>query len=286
VTELYRLSGGGNDFLALAEPARTPPPERIRIWCRRGISLGADGLFTLRRAGEPGAAPDGTPRVIMNYFNADGSAAELCANGTRCAARLAYSLGWAEDAVDVVTGAGVFRARPAGPDAVELEAPPPGRPPQGRTLEVDGERWEGWWVRVGVPVLVVPWEQSLATAPVAAVGPRLRSHPDLAPEGANVDFVRFVGPRRLELRIWERGVEAETLASGTGVLAAVLTALHLGRGRLPMEVLTAGGFTLRVAGTPVTGLPQRWALTGDARLVARETPLPGADAVPEPARWS
>ncbi len=81
----FRLSGGGNDFLALVEPIDDPQPDQIRAWCRRGLSLGADGLFVLDRS------PDG---ARMRYFNADGSAASLCLNGTRCAVRLARHLGW------------------------------------------------------------------------------------------------------------------------------------------------------------------------------------------------
>lgn len=98
---LFRLSGGGNDFLALAEPRTAPDERQIRSWCRRGLSLGADGLFVLRRQGTD---------VAMDYFNADGRIAELCLNGTRCAARLARHLGWCESEVRLITGAGPVRA--------------------------------------------------------------------------------------------------------------------------------------------------------------------------------
>ena len=77
MTEFFRLSGSGNDFLALVEPRREPTAGEIRAWCRRGLSLGADGLFVLRRSG-------GGAR--MDHFNADGGRADLCINGTRCAA--------------------------------------------------------------------------------------------------------------------------------------------------------------------------------------------------------
>src|SRR5215213_2345877 len=102
MTHFYKVSGSGNDFLALAEPFETPAPETIRAWCRRGVSLGADGLFVLRRAG--GGAS-------MEYFNSDGYPADLCLNGTRCAAQLAFHLGWAEGTVQVTTGAGAFAGR-------------------------------------------------------------------------------------------------------------------------------------------------------------------------------
>src|SRR6185295_9294746 len=88
MTELFRTSGAGNDFLALVEPAAPPAPEIIRAWCARGVSLGADGVFTTRRAGEHGDA--GAVRAIdLVYWNADGGEAALCVNATRCAAQLA-----------------------------------------------------------------------------------------------------------------------------------------------------------------------------------------------------
>lgn len=285
MTELYLLSGAGNDFLALVEPQGEPTAEQVRAWCRRGVSLGADGLFVLRRA-EPGA----TPRISMDHWNADGSRAELCANGARCAVRLAVELGWADPAdptgVILETGAGALEARPAGADRVELEAPLPAGAPEELELEAAGESWRGYRLRVGVPYFVLPWQEGpLEEAPLERLGPPLRHHPELAPEGANVDFLRLPGPGdppgRLEVRVWERGVEAETLASGTGALAAALVAVHTGRSAFPVEVATAGGFVLTVDGEP-SGVapPERWTLTGDARLLARLESFDGALAGP------
>jgi len=275
MTALYRMSGAGNDFLVLIEPSADPPPERIRAWCRRGISLGADGVFVLRRR-EPG-------QVSMTHYNPDGGRAELCVNGTRCAALLAFHLGWAEGSVTLLTDAGPVAARRGGPDAITVEVPPPSGPPVEATLEVGGRPWKGFTVRIGVPYFVLVWEGDLATVPIAELGPPLRRHPRLMPDGANVDFLRFPedgpGDGPVEMRVWERGVEAETLASGTGALAAALVAVHLGRRRFPVEIETAGGFVLTVGGSPSDAAPPRsWTLTGDARLLARVEVLGGAGA--------
>ena len=116
MTRFFKVSGSGNDFLALAEPFKTPPPETIRAWCRRGVSVGGDGLFVLRRA-EGG--------VTMEYFNADGFPADLCLNGTRCAAQLAFHLQWAQETVLIRTGAGNVSARQLDDSRVAVDLPAP-----------------------------------------------------------------------------------------------------------------------------------------------------------------
>ena len=104
--------------------------------------------------------------------------------------------------------------------------------------------------------------------------------------GANIDFVRFPSPQRIELRTFERGVEAETLACGTGALAAAAVGLMLGDSTLPLEVLTLGGFRLAIAGEVEDGAPVSWTLAGDARLLARGELTPAALRVPPPPDWS
>lgn len=276
---LHAVSGGGNDFLALVEPVREPTAAEISAWCTRGLSLGADGVFTLRRTG-PG-------RVAMRYWNADGGEAELCVNGTRCAGRLAFALGWADGTVTIDTGAGPLAARPAGATAIGLELPPPAAPPRRRVVAPDGDEIAGWSVSIGVPHFVVPWPFSLADCPVEALGRALRRHDAFAPAGTNVDFVRFPELHRLEIRSYERGVESETLACGTGVLAAVAAGLALGSLVLPVAALTRGGFELAVEGEADGIRVVRWELAGDARLLGEIELGPEASLPPPaPPRWS
>lgn len=295
MTPFYKVSGAGNDFIALVEPPATPPSAgEIRAWCRRGVSLGADGVFLLERAG-PGAAR-------MTYWNSDGGEAALCLNGTRCAARLAFELGWAaaDGALTVETGAGPFAARRVAPGLgsaeIAVEVPPLAAAPEVREVEVDDRRHRGWAVTVGVPHFVLEQPDGVADAPVATLGPALRRHPAFGAGGTNVDFVRFPaapggtdrtrpGRGRLEVRSFERGVEAETLACGTGVLAAVAAGLAAGRLALPAEATTRGGFVLTVDGEADGGLPRRWSLAGDARIVARGELPPEAGALPAPPPW-
>ncbi len=275
-TEYFRVSGGGNDFLALIEPVASPAPEEIRAWCTRGLSLGADGLFVLTR---------GESRVRMDYYNSDGYAADLCLNGTRCAARLAFELGWAADEIAVETGAGVLPARRLDETRVAVELPTVGQPPREVTLQ-DGERlWEGFLVVAGVPHFVLPTADDLTEAPMAEA-PKLRRHPAFGAAGSNVDFVRYTDPHRFEIRSFERGVEAETLACGTGVMAATVVGLLIRRTALPVTVLTRGGFELTVEGDgPANVLPGRWSLAGDARVLAHGRLTAEAAQLPPRPAW-
>jgi diaminopimelate epimerase len=125
--------------------------------------------------------------------------------------------------------------------------------------------------------------EGLGGAPVRELGRAIRYDPAFQPAGTNVNFVRFPDPGRMEIRTYERGVEDETLSCGTGVLASAAVGLATGRARLPLRVLSAGGYELEVAGDPAEG---RWSLAGDARVVAEGELLPGALSSPAPPSWS
>jgi len=270
MTAFFKLSGCGNDFIALVEPAAAPTAAEIRAWCRRGVSLGADGVFTLRRLA--GA-------VEMRYWNSDGGEAALCLNGTRCAARLALHLGWHRERVTVRTAAGDLQARLLDDGALAVEAPPPGRPRQLSLRTADGE-FPGWQVDVGVPHFVCFGDAPVEDVPIERWAPPLRHHADLGSSGANVDFARAVGRHELALRSFERGIEGETLACGTGVLATAAAALVAGLASLPIRAHTRGGFPLDVLGHAAGAAVERWELAGEARLVAQGTLLPGAAESP------
>ncbi|MCB1008728.1 MAG: diaminopimelate epimerase [Acidobacteria bacterium] len=276
---VYKVSGAGNDFLAIVEPHRDPTESEVAAWCARGFAFGADGVFVLRRAGDV---------VRMDHWNADGGRVACCLNATRCATRLALELGWAEREVTLETGAGPIVGRAGARSATAaLVVPTPAEAPREVALEVDGRSHAGWFVTVGVPHVLLVVEESLASAPVAALGPALRRHPDLGPAGSNVDWIRFPDRQTLELRTFERGVEGETLACGTGILASVALGRHLERCDAGVEVRVLGGFTLRAGVAEDPDGRARLLLEGDARILAKlDLTADAAVPPPPPPRWS
>lgn len=285
--EYFKASGAGNDFIVLPAPERHPSPEQVRSWCRRALSIGADGVIAIRRDGSE------TGSVEMVHWNADGTRAELCLNGSRCAARLAFELGWSTtDSLHLHTDSGRLLCRRTAPQRIALELPP-GLVGDSRALTLDlpeagSGSFSGWLLTVGVPHFVLPWPE-LGDLPIGTLGPRLRRHPDLGPPGANIDFVRFPSRDELEIRTFERGVEGETLACGSGVVAAVAVGRATDRLDTSVRATTAGGFVLdvRVAesrSTQSRGL--RFELEGDARLVARGELLAEAETLPDIPAWS
>lgn len=258
-TPFLLVSGAGNDFIALVEqPA--PAAETIEAWCRRGVSVGADGLFNLHRLA--------AGRYALDYANADGAPAALCLNAARCAARLAFEREPDAASLTIETGAGALVAEPVDDSRTAVLVPAPGAG-QATTLRANGRDHPGRRIDVGVPHFVLRWPGDLDEAPVASLGPALRAHPDLGAEGANVHFVDVEPPGRFRIRSYERGVEAETLACGTGVVAAAACGIAEGGLALPVTAETRGGFELRLEAAPdgPDGLA-RWRLSGDARIVA------------------
>lgn len=266
----WKMAGAGNDFLVFAGAPTVGPreAETIRRLCRRGTGVGADGVLFVAEKEVPAGA---RPEVRVDYFNADGGRARFCANGTRCAARFAALRGVAAEEMTLHTGWGPISAtvRADGnvtlrlPEPIALGASVPTFDPEGRSVEPRAAS-----VTVGVPHLVVfcAGEVEVETLDVAALGPPLRRHPEL-PEGANVNFVSVRGGSRLSVRTFERGVEAETLSCGSGVVASAVVA-GAERGQVPpVSVATRSGSALVVDFRLEGSLAHDVTLTGDARLV-------------------
>ena len=257
-----KMAGGGNDFLLFEADGRSLSPgdrRQIARACRRGLSAGADGALLLSLGG--------AGRVRVDYYNADGGLASFCANGTRCAARYAARrrLNASGDHPVLETGWGPIPAHVTGSE-VTLDLPDVSAPEEPIPISGVGLPEKAYPIAVGVPHLVVFVEDGLSDLPIARVAPPLRRHPKL-PEGANVNFVSVESPHALAVRTFERGVEGETLACGSGVVAAAIVAARLGRVDPPVSCRTKSGVAFTVRFEETGQLFTRVALSGDAREI-------------------
>jgi diaminopimelate epimerase len=263
----YKMTGSGNDFVMLDGRTTTPddwPSERIRQVCDRRFGVGADGLVIL--------TPEADAQVRMDFWNCDGSRASMCGNAALCSTRLAARLALAPAVrMSLITAAGTFPTRclPGDTNLAELHLPDfilP-RPPDG--LQPAPGESAGWLATVGVPHLVVEVAQ-LDRDDLMDRGRELRFHPALGPEGANANFVGPVGdPSKAGwgLRTYERGVEGETLACGTGAVAAAVTLAASGRSTLPLALVCRSGRILHITATLSEGKARDVRLVGEGVLV-------------------
>ncbi|QJA05931.1 diaminopimelate epimerase [Thermosulfurimonas marina] len=237
-----KMQASGNDFLLINNFSRRILPEEApvlaRRLCRRRLSVGADGLILLEPPEDP------THAFRWRFFNADGSEAEMCGNGGRCAARFAVEEGLARPVLSFETRAGIIRARVQG-SRVKVALTPPKDLSLGLKLLVEGKPLEVHFVNTGVPHAVVLVED-LEAAPVNSLGPALRYHERFSPAGTNVNFVEILSEEEIAVRTYERGVEGETLACGTGAAASALIAAELGKVRFPVRIRTRGGEILTI----------------------------------------
>ena len=257
-----KMNGAGNDFVVCDNRAGTLTldPSTIARLCDRHRGVGADGLLAV----EP---PEKGADFRMRYYNSDGGEAEMCGNGARCFARFAARLqDEVPDMLSFETQAGLIRASfSGGLVTVNMSAPHDFRPPQ--PLNAGDALCTVQFLNTGVPHAVV-FVHDVEAVDVAAVGAALRWHAAFAPKGTNVNFAQVLEPGSLVLRTYERGVEAETLACGTGVCASALLHHMITGVPSPVSVKVRGGDTLVVAfeRTDAGGF-QNVSLTGPADFV-------------------
>ncbi len=261
--EFYKLSGSGNDFIVIDNRGGLFAPEEmapfVRRVCSRRSSVGADGLIFIENSSRADFS--------WRFFNCDGSEAEMCGNGGRCAARFAQLKGIAPARLVFETAVGLVDAEVKG-RRVSLRLMDPEGPGRELKASVDGKDYTVYPVSVGVPHAVLLMDD-ISELDVEGLGRKLRFHPLFSPAGANVDFVRLLDPHSLELRTYERGVEAETLACGTGAAAAALVAAKVGGAASPVSCKTRGGETLTIYFEKKEGRFTELYLEGDTTLVYR-----------------
>lgn len=235
-----KMNGAGNDFVMLdnRDGKLALSKAQIAQLCDRHRGIGGDGLLAI----EP--AQNGAD-FRMRYYNADGGEAEMCGNGARCFARFAKKVTGKTGDISFETQAGVITAKFFG-DLVRIQMSEPHSLRLGDALHVAGEKLAVHSVNTGVPHAVV-FVDDLEGTDIRKLGAALRYHTHFAPKGTNANFVQKVGPQAISIRTYERGVEDETLACGTGMVACALIFHELTGAASPVQVKVRGGDTLEIA---------------------------------------
>ncbi len=234
-----KMNGAGNDFVMIdnrAGDVRLQPEQIVRI-CDRHRGVGADGILLLEK-GSNGAD------FRMRYYNRDGGEAEMCGNGARCFARFAKKVAGAPERISFQTPAGLIGARLHG-DLVTLNMSDPTDLRLNLRLQIDGEDAVVHYINSGVPHVVVPVAR-LDVVHVFTQGAAIRRHKKFSPQGANVNFIEKRGAQKILVRTYERGVEDETLACGTGVVASALIFAVTEKVDGPVSVTVRSGSELSV----------------------------------------
>ena len=256
-----KMSGSGNDFIIVDNREKVVKddylPGFISRICRRKMSVGADGFILI----EPSDKAD----FKWRFFNSDGSKAEMCGNGARCAARFAYVNGIAGQNLSFETEAGVVigqvkdnRAKVKMPDPVELRLD--------FSIELKNGPVKVCSVNTGVPHVVV-MNESIEDINVFDFGREIRLHEAFAPAGTNVNFICQQEQGHLAIRTYERGVENETLACGTGSIAAALITSCKANWQSPITLLTRSGESLSIYFKKDGSVFNDIYLEGDARII-------------------
>ncbi|RPJ76979.1 MAG: diaminopimelate epimerase [Desulfobacteraceae bacterium] len=238
--DFTKMNGCGNDFILIDNRDRhldeSQLPALVTGICRRRLSVGADGVILIERSQQAD--------FRWRFFNADGSGGEMCGNGARCAARYAVIHGIAGEELRFETEAGLITARVNGAQ-VRVNLTDPGELTLDRPLVLSGGEWRIAAVNTGVPHVVarVPDVDALD---VVAVGREIRRHPDFAPAGTNANFISVDAAGAISIRTYERGVEDETLACGTGAAAGAIVAAETLGLVSPVRLRTRSGETLTV----------------------------------------
>lgn len=237
--EFWKMNGSGNDFIIIdnrdGKIKEREMKDFVRLVCRRRLSVGADGVIFIEN--EEGYD------FSWRFFNSDGSEAEMCGNGSRCASRFAYLNGIAPKKMRFKTIAGPVSSEVLGRRVKVLLSDP-----KDLRLDLPIEGLLDWesidFINTGVPHVVIR-VKDLESIPVKEIGRKIRFH-RMFPQGTNVNFMRRVEKNSIEVRTYERGVEDETLACGTGSIACALISSIRDGVSSPVDVKTRGGEILRI----------------------------------------
>ena len=255
-----KLSGAGNDFVIIDNRESIIPYEDtdfVEKVCQRRMSIGADGVLLVENA----AGAD----FRMRYFNADGGEVETCGNGARCISKFAYINGMVPERMRFETNAGIYESEIVESDVkvrmseltdIRLNFP----------LQLNDGVHTVCFANSGVPHVIF-FGEDLASTDVFDLGKQTRYHDDFKPAGTNANFIHIQNAREIDIRTYERGVEDETLACGTGSIASAVVSAMLGKVVSPVALQTASGSVLKIHFTLENGEAKDVYLEGDARII-------------------
>jgi diaminopimelate epimerase len=260
----YKMSGCGNDFIIIDNRSHVIEENDLSAFivgvCRRKMSVGADGIIFIENSD--------TVDFKWRFYNSDGSLAEMCGNGARCVARFAYLNGITGPDMSFETMAGVVFASVAETGLVKIKVTDPLNLKLDYPIDLRSGNFLISSVNTGVPHVVMVVD-NLDETPVKEMGKEIRFHSDFAPAGTNANFVSVQPDNIVAIRTYERGVEDETLACGTGCVASALIMSHKFGLASPVTLLTRSGGYLRIYFTHHQDTYSDVYLEGDARVIYR-----------------
>ncbi|MDI7258785.1 MAG: diaminopimelate epimerase [Thermodesulfobacteriota bacterium] len=256
-----KMSGSGNDFILIDHRKSILNEDRMKGFarkvCQRRVSVGADGLILIERSEKTD--------FRWRFFNADGSEPEMCGNGGRCAARFAFLKGISGSSLTFETLAGTLYAQVDG-KRVKLEMTKPYGLKLDEKILIEGKEQTVSSINTGVPHAVL-FLNDIESMDITQMGRAIRYHPHFSPAGTNANFVRLEKDAHLSIRTYERGVEDETLACGTGAVASALIAAFKGLVRSPVSMRTRGGEILTVHFELGAGEVKKVFFEGDVHII-------------------
>lgn len=259
--EFDKMEGAGNDFILVDNRLGVIPDAEKRSLvvdcCRRAFGIGADGMIFVEN--------DPDFDFCWDFYNSDGSSAEMCGNGARCVARFANRIGAAGETMTFRSLAGPIQAELT-PRGAKVRLTDAVMPSDAASIDVDNAAVSLWFVNTGVPHAVVMVDD-IDAVDIAGMGRAIRRHPHFAPSGTNVNFFQMDGKDKVRIRTYERGVEDETLACGTGSVATSLVAGKFLGAASPVTATTRGGGDLVVHFTFAGNKAESVFLEGGARKV-------------------
>lgn len=249
----------GNDFVIVDNRTGVIKglPSLAKKLCDRKRGIGADGLLVLEKSKKAD--------FRMRIFNPDGSEAEMCGNGSRCIALYAATVGIASSEMTIDTLAGVLKAS-VKKDVVKVKLTEPKNIKWNLCLMIDRCPYKLNFVNTGVPH-VIHFVNDVEKVDVKNLGAHIRGHGEFSPDGTNADFVEIQGKDRIKIRTYERGVEDETLACGTGAVASAVISAEVEKMSSPVTVSTRSGEELKVYFRITGGDFTEVYLEGKAKLV-------------------